>query len=309
MLSNVASSIDPSPPLDLWSPPPPSPSFYSNIFHILTRTVRTHARTQIVSLLVLAKWTAFECVSSCVKVWAIPDTNSSTLELPDGNGNVELRLCLSLSNIMWCPCCAGGCRGGRCEGLQAASTFWHFSFTSSLSLPLWMGEVRSLSLYPVPPVRLMIRRGHGKARLWPCTTGVLTSCFPPHPPPTSCSPFQDSDKSCMKDLPFCRWWELWDKVGGGGGLLGLLQGTGSEFPDSSNTTVPRGWRLQVVCVCVCVCVCVHVWWLSSLVVLFLHDIITPGSSFHQTKLCFPKKRTISPTPSENLGGTTTPTIW
>lgn len=58
---------------------------------------------------------------------------------------------------------------------------------------------------------------------------------PPDPPPFSVSPFQASDKSRMKDLPFHRWLELRDKAGSE--VTDRPSAGNREFTDSSDTAV------------------------------------------------------------------------
>lgn len=172
-------------------------------------------------------------------VWANPGTNSSTSEL------LMERICLFIFNLMWCPHCAGVAEG-RCEGRQSVSTFWHFScFPLFLPHPEW--DEISLSVF-CTLVRLMIRHGHGKAGLWPCTTGALTSYLPPHPPPTSSTP---------SSLVIRVVWKTFLSAGGGNSeirwaawrLLGLLQGTGSsQTPLILLYRADEGW---MVCICAC----------------------------------------------------------
>lgn len=139
---------------------------------------------------------------------------------------------------------------------------------------------------------------------------------PPDPPPFSVSPFQASDKSHMKDLPFHRWLELRDKAGSE--VTDRPSAGNREFTDSSDTAVLGLWRLQGVSLHVCT------WYLRVFIhlslrprmheVFFLWRIIT--ACYEKTKLqispnkcVLPKIHTIHICPWETRGGTTTPNIW
>lgn len=78
------------------------------------------------------------------------------------------------------------------------------------------------------------------------STAGLSPPAPPSPTPPSASPFQSTDKSHLKDLPFfCGWWELSDKLGT---EVNTRPSPGNrEFPACSDMTGQRLWRLLGVC--------------------------------------------------------------
>ncbi len=140
----------------------------------------------------------------------------------DGNGNVELCFCLFISNLMWCPCCAGVAEG-RCEGRQTDSSFWHFSFFVSPFLSVIVSHrVRwDLSL-------CILHRGATDDQTWAWESGTVAlhdggSCLLPPPSLPSSLVIRDVWKTFLSaagENPEIRW--------AVGRLLGLLQGTESS---------------------------------------------------------------------------------
>lgn len=117
----------------------------------------------------------------------------------------------------------------------------------------------------------------------------------------------------MKDLPFRRRWELGDKVGGGA-TAGPSPGN-REFPDSSDTAVQTGWRLQGSAFArVFVLTCIPE---THVVFFFSCKIITEKHlKFSSNKYALPKYVRYTPSawncllhPWESCGGTTTANIW
>lgn len=87
---------------------------------------------------------------------------------------------------------------------------WKLMAELFLTAPLPLLQALLPSWGEISACQPKIRRKAGNAALWPEHRGALTSS--PFSP--SASPFQTTDKSHLKDLPFfCGWWELSDKLG------------------------------------------------------------------------------------------------
>lgn len=160
----------------------------------------------------------------CIRAFVSAGTQNSTPELRMRKTELRVSQWKLMAKLSW------GC-------------FWQLSCFPPLPLlqtllPSW-GEISACQ-------RSEERLGMQRCGL---STAGLSPPAPPSPPSPSspsASPFQSTDKSHLKDLPFfCGWWELSDKLGT---EVNTRPSPGNrEFPACSDTTGQRLWRLPGVC--------------------------------------------------------------